>query len=586
MKRRPPVLMGLAVCFWLGVSGAAVAQWSSDPLLNLAVADPAGDQIQAKVIARPGGGYYVSWFDNRTGGYDVYLQLLDEAGVEQWAHNGVLVADRSFSSTQDYGLGVDTAGDALLAFRDDRFTGEQITAAKVDASGTLVWGANGVQLTSTTAFVAAPKIVGTTDGQSVVAWKNDADVHLQRLDTSGATVWAGVSKISDALSRDYSLSDLQSSDSGSVIASAVFQPSGFLGPKHLHVQKFSSLGVNQWGATPVVVFDGGSLQFGNFPDFVSDGAGGGAFSWYDTSSGLKCFAQHVDASGTESFPHNGAGVTGTTREQASPDVAYDPVGASTYVFWSERLPGPTPQYAMYAQRFDAAGAKQWGANGIEVEALSPTEVGTARVTLDGSDAMTFWQRSVSVITHTIVASKLDANGTAVWAPAQLDVATTVSGKSRLFAEMGPDFAVLSWSDDRAGQDDVYVQNVNPDGTLGPPAAGPGEVAGLVVGKGPGSSNLTLSWGPSCSIGADYGVFVGTLSSLQAGVYNHGPLACTDAIPLLEETLALPVNNTYYLVVPLDASAEGSHGVRRNGGTTSERPVGAGQCVATQKLGCP
>ncbi len=586
MKRRLPVLMSLGVFFWLGVCGTAVAQWSSDPLLNLVVADPGGDQVQAKVMARPGGGYYVSWFDNRTGGFDVYLQLLDEAGVEQWAHNGVLVADRSFSSTQDYGLGVDTAGNALLAFRDDRFTGTQITAAKVDASGTLVWGANGVQLTSTTAFVAAPDVVGTTDGQSVVAWKHDAEVYLQRLDTAGATVWAGVAKITDASSRDYSLADLQSSDGGSVIASAVFQPSGFTGPKHLHVQKFSNLGTNLWGATPVVVFDGGSLQFGNFPDFVSDGAGGAVFSWYDTSSGLNCFAQHIDSAGTELYPHNGVGVTGTTREQAGPDVAHDPATGSTYVFWSERLPGPTPQYAMYAQRLNATGAKQWGANGIEVEALSPTEVGAARVVFDGSGIMTFWQRFQGAVDQTLIASRLDTVGAATWTPAQLDVASTVSGKSRLFAEMGPNFAVLSWSDDRAGNEDVYAQNVNPDGTLGPPAAGPGEVAGLIVDKGPGSTNLTLSWAASCSIGADYGVFVGTLTSLQAGVYNHGPLVCTDATPLLEETFALPLNDTYYLVVPVDASAEGSHGARRDGGTTSERPVGAGQCVATQKLGCP
>ncbi len=109
---------------------------------------------------------------------------------------------------------------------------------------------------------------------------------------------------------------------------------------------------------------------------------------------------------------------------------------------------------------------------------------------------------------------------------------------------------------------------------------------MIVGKGPGASDLALSSGASCSVGADYGVFAGTLSSLQAGVYNHGPLVCTDATPLLEETLALPLNDTYYLVVPLDASAEGSHGARRDGGTTPERPAGAGQCVATQKLGCP
>ena len=41
---------------------------------------------------------------------------LDAGGNEHWAHNGVLVADRDMSSTEDYGLDIDADGNALLAF--------------------------------------------------------------------------------------------------------------------------------------------------------------------------------------------------------------------------------------------------------------------------------------------------------------------------------------------------------------------------------------------------------------------------------------------------------------------------------------
>ncbi|MHC4588699.1 MAG: hypothetical protein ACYTAQ_05015, partial [Planctomycetota bacterium] len=92
------------------------------------MSDRAGEQTQAKIHATSDGGAYISWFDNSSGGYDVYLQRLDAAGNEQWAHNGVLIADRTFSSTQDYDLDVDAADHALLAFRDTRLTGTQITA--------------------------------------------------------------------------------------------------------------------------------------------------------------------------------------------------------------------------------------------------------------------------------------------------------------------------------------------------------------------------------------------------------------------------------------------------------------------------
>ncbi len=221
-----------------------------------------------------------------------------------------------------------------------------------------------------------------------------------------------------------------------------------------------------------------------------------------------------------------------------------------------------------------------------MEALTTTELRAANVTLDGSDVMAFWFRAPSAVVQTIVASKLSAAGNALWMPAQLDVATAVSGKSRLFAEMGPGSAVLSWEDDRAGNDDVFAQNVNVDGTLGSSGAGPGEVAGLVVDKNPGSSQLTLAWGASCSPGADYGVFEGTLASLRTNVYDHGPLVCIDASPFLQETFVPSASDAYYLIVPLGANAEGSHGTRFDGVTATERPVGPGLCEATQTFGCP
>ena len=118
----------------------AQAQWSSNPFTNRSLADAASDQAQPKIAPTADGGAYVSWFDGIGSGYDVRVQKLDALGIESFAHNGVLVADRGFSSTQDYGLDVDASGNALLAFRDDRPGGTQITAAKISAIGLAVWG--------------------------------------------------------------------------------------------------------------------------------------------------------------------------------------------------------------------------------------------------------------------------------------------------------------------------------------------------------------------------------------------------------------------------------------------------------------
>src|SRR5262245_40103865 len=103
----------------VGAASYAQAQWSLDPAANLTVADRTGEQVQPKVRPTSDGGCYVSWFDNATGGYDVYLQRLGASGAERWAHNGLLIADRGVSSTVDYDLVVDADGNALITYNDD-----------------------------------------------------------------------------------------------------------------------------------------------------------------------------------------------------------------------------------------------------------------------------------------------------------------------------------------------------------------------------------------------------------------------------------------------------------------------------------
>src|SRR5271170_7557884 len=98
-------LVSVLVC--LTVAQAAWAQWSPDPSTNLPLADKLNnDQVQPKVRPLPNNQWYVSWFDADPNspppvGYSVFLQRLDGAGVEQFPHDGNMVADLSNSSTED-----------------------------------------------------------------------------------------------------------------------------------------------------------------------------------------------------------------------------------------------------------------------------------------------------------------------------------------------------------------------------------------------------------------------------------------------------------------------------------------------------
>lgn len=451
------------------VASAASAQWSSDPAVNLVIADHTSDQAQPKVAPTSDGGCYISWFDGLGSGYDVRVQRLDSAGVEAFAHNGILVADRSFSSTQDYGLDVDASGNALLVFRDDRVSGTQITASKVSSTGTLVWGVSGIQLTNTSDYVAAPKIAGTADGGVVVAWTQNSNVHLQKLAADGSQVW-GTDVILVPPAGSYSASDLH--DAGTdVILSIVHQIGDFYSPKHLVAQKFDSTGATLWGASPIAVFESGSLQFGNYPTFVPDGGGGAVFSWYDTSSlQLQCYAQHIRSDGTEAFPHNGSAVsTNAVRVRVGPSVDYNALTDETFAFWVEENSAQS-QWGVYGQKFDGSGNRRWTDSGSVVVPLGTDQVTQVKCHTEGAGAFAFWLRPSGATPDRLYGARLDASGSID--VAQFYVCSTASDKSRVASGRSTaGFLILAWQDARTDQSDIYAQNVNSDGSLGSPWAG-------------------------------------------------------------------------------------------------------------------
>ena len=440
-------------------------------MVNLGVAIKPSDQVQPKIRPTPDGGCYISWFDNDPSGnppfgYDVFLQRLDANGVPKWAAGGIRFADLGMSSTQDYGIDVDADGNALLAFLDDRNpVGIAVTVMKVDPTGIQLWGPKGRQAGKGQDFKGNPKITATSDGFVVAGWINGNNLTFQKMDADGHRQWgpAGVT-ITAPAGLTYSMADLHAGDGGSAIVSFV-SAAGFTGPKHLLANKLSSAGTLLWGASHVAVFDGGSLQFGNFPPFVTDGAGGAVFGWYEVSP-LQSRAQHIRADGSEAFPHNGTpGSTNTAEDQVNPSVSYDPASGATYLFWDEQLPGPQTNEGISGQKFDADGVVQWGATGVVVQPFTSSAVLNVTSVLTSAGPLIVWSSEAVFAQAMITGAKLDASGTAVCPP--FAVSSILSSKSRLDLTLSSSgVALAAWSDGRADGGDIFAQNIKADCTLG------------------------------------------------------------------------------------------------------------------------
>jgi hypothetical protein len=416
--------------------------------------------------------------DTAPPGYDVYLQRLNSDGYEQFPHDGDQIAKLTDSSTEDYGFDVDSQGNALIAFLDTREgANQQITVMKISPSGAPLWGANGIQVTFGNPGAHNPKVAVTSDGGVVVAWTASGPkytfVVLQKLDANGNPQWPTASAVNNGIilsenNADYILCDLHAAGKGSVIAS-FSRDTGFRTNRVLYANKISAAGKLLWGASHVKVFSTGTLQLGNFPTFLYDGAGGAVFAWYTSAPALQAFVQHINGDGTVAFRPDGVPVsTNASQIRVTPSASYNPATKEIFVSWEEEDSFQSVS-GVYAQKIDPNGMRQWGDNGVGIVPLQGNAEVFERTVQSGNNAFVFWVDQQVDDTGTIQGVKLDSNGDLLCS--QFPVSSVQSAKlSPAIAQAANGNTVIAFQDYRYGSfpsgSAVFVQNVNSDCKLG------------------------------------------------------------------------------------------------------------------------
>ncbi|HKE48599.1 MAG TPA: Ig-like domain-containing protein [Rhodanobacteraceae bacterium] len=483
-------LSGLLICsLAAGFTSAAFAEWSDDPAANFVVADDAGGATQPHIVAAPDGGFYVSWNSSQSGGFDIRLQRLDADGNELWPHGGVLVADRSYGFTYDYGLAVDATGNAYLSYNccvNNSLT-EHIVVSKVLPNGNLAWGANGVTLmTGDTEHVYNAFVTVASDGNAVVAWTSDSGARAQKVDASGNVLWAANGVLMTQPTGNKFVADVEPSLNGDVIVTWSNQTGS---GNTLRAQRLASAnGAPQWGGgTAIQVFNQGSLQLGYFPKFIADGAGGAVLYDYDII-GVSTFnvrAQHLDANGNKLLDANGVlATTDAVNKHTNPAASYDAATGNIYIVWRDTVQIGTSLFdGVSAQRIDATGSRTWGDAGKVLVPLADSTDGTNSITQltavpAGGDAILTWVTGTyPAPNEAITATRLDVAGTAVW-PSGTTFVRSTGYTSRTQAVLGGGFAayVFEDGDESAGATTIRAQNLNFDGTLGVVVQVPGNDA--------------------------------------------------------------------------------------------------------------
>ena len=296
--------------------------------------------------------------------------------------------------------------------------------------------------------------------------------------------WASPITLSDG-TNTAAIADIQpAGGAGEVIVSMVTYAT-FTGAKRLKAQKVGADGALAWaGNAPV--FLTGSLQFGAYPSFISDGQGGGIFWWYEVTP-LQCRVQRLDADGNALFGISGATVTASASgaERTNPALAFDGAEDLLVVTWNEY--GGAGLHGHAAQRFDPAdGSRLWGDSGVSIMSLATYYdiLGSSVQIVDGA-IIAAWVPRVGWGNGELFCTRLDRDGGTAWSDVVL--CSVSSDHYPLLGYGRDDDAVFVWADDRSGDEDLYGQNVSLDGVLGGSTAcaedlnGDGAVNGLDLG---------------------------------------------------------------------------------------------------------
>jgi hypothetical protein len=196
----------------------------------------------------------------------------------------------------------------------------------------------------------------------------------------------------------------------------------------------------------------------DFGTSVTDGHGGVIVFWEDErSSPIRVFAQRVNAAGAPQWGPDGIPVCTASSEQGITSANPDGHGG-VFLVWvdSRRAPPPEPphfhpRYDLFSQRLDSAGVSQWAPEGVPVCADSGDRVGGILAD-DGADGVIV--SFADNVRAAYFAQHLSGTGGRLWDP------NGVPMQRGQGISDGAGGALIAWSSGDPGNDNVWLQHVD------------------------------------------------------------------------------------------------------------------------------
>lgn len=347
--------------------------WST---AGVTVSAAINNQIRPAMVADDSGGVYVAWADNRGGDYDVYAQHFDQDGNELWTPGGLLVCNRSDnqenigtngphivrSDVKNGEIDRRTTG-VIVAWQDNRTGNSDIYAQRIDDATGIYWAADGVEICGAADYQIRPQMVSDGSEGAILVWADErvnssfeTDIYAQRVNSAGTVQWTadGVGVCTAAYDQDYpqALSD----GAGGVYISWTDRRLGLFSPLALYMQRVDGSGASLWTANGTQIY--GYVEADEAP-LALEPDGGVVVSWRDTRNGnVDIFAQRLTANATRRWGPIGTAVCARAGDDGAHRMSSDGEGG-LWVAWENS----TPNVEAYIQHLDSTATQTFGTTG-------------------------------------------------------------------------------------------------------------------------------------------------------------------------------------------------------------------------------
>ncbi len=420
------------------------------------------DQSSPAISRDPGGSFIITWTDERSGKYNIYVQRYDLFGTP--LDSNFKVSDLAGTGHQwRPAITMNGSSRFVISWEDERngSSNRDIYAQRYDSLGNPLGSNFKVNDDAGSAIQYACAVDGDRSSNFIITWSDirngNSDIYAQRFDPSGARIGTNFRVNDDVGTADQYYPDVTIDSSGDfVITWTDYRNAKY----ETYVQRYDSSGTPLSSNFRVNDPTRSTHQF-SFPAIAMDITSSFIITWQ--TAGWDIYAQRFDLSGNpigSNFKVNS--YVGPTY-QGNPDISMDYFG--NFVITWETFNYLNNYSDIYAQRFDSSGTLLGSYFKVNDDTGTAAQVEPA-IAMDGSGNFVIAWQDYRYLNADIYVQRYDSIGTSLNSNFKTnhDVIFTAEQHSPATSMDGFGNFLVTWKEFRSSNWDVYAQRFNSSGT--------------------------------------------------------------------------------------------------------------------------